>query len=915
MSNNLKLQVILDTVNRATAPLKQIQRGSNAAAQALRASRDQLKQLESAQKDLKGFANLKRTSQATSQSLNEQQRKVRDLTEQIKATDGPTKRLNQQRNAAIRQAGKLKTRYQNEQIQLQSLRSAIRNTDGMTGTFAKRQRDLSNNIRTANQQMEIQQKRLAVIAKRQRLAAEAAQRYQRATGNAGRMAGAGAGMLGAGVAKGYVAGRVLAPGVGWAEQMATVQAVGRFEVDDPRYKALKKQSRDLGANTAFSANEVGGGQEFLLRAGLSAAAIQASMRDVLDLALANNTELARTADIASNIGGAFKIDMEANGAMANIADVLSGTASRANVDLEMLGETMKYLGGAEDLKLTLEQAAAMSGLLGNIGIQGSQAGTTMRAMMNRLTAPAKLGRKAIESIGLQVADSNGDLRSMPDILRDISNATKNMGNVERKGILQHIFGAEAGSGMAELVSQMSSGALDNLINSLGNNAGENARMAKVMSDNVGGDLKALRSAWEEVGISITDTNNGPLRGLVQSITGVLRGVGNWIKENPRLSGMLAKLAGILIVLTTVGGALTLSLASMLGPIALIRYGMGLLSIQSGGLITSLLGLARSALPAVALGIKAVGLAIAATPVGWLLAAIALIAGAAFLIYKYWAPLKAFFVGFWQGFSGGIGESMSGIKSVLSMLWKFAPIRLVFEGIALVATWLWNGLKKLAVPIESTAAGLEKAGNLGAMFGTILSNLTMLLPNAISAFASWGNNLVDGIISGITGRLGDLKKSVTDMGANVSNWFKDKLGINSPSKVFANFGVNTMEGYERGLQRSEAKPLQKLDGFIEQLRGLGTGVVLSAAATGAIATPALPKQSSIANISSGIKLDTREPLSTREQNITVAGDTINITINAESGLNERDIADQISRMLDERDRRKAARVRSAFHDID
>ena len=79
---------------------------------------------------------------------------------------------------------------------------------------------------------------------------------------------------------------------------------------------------------------------------MSSEAIQASMRDVLDLALANNTELARAADIASNIAGAFKVDMEADGAMARVADILSGTASRANVDLEMLGETMKYLGGA-----------------------------------------------------------------------------------------------------------------------------------------------------------------------------------------------------------------------------------------------------------------------------------------------------------------------------------------------------------------------------------------------------------------------------------------------------------------------------------------------------------------------------------------------------------------------------------------
>ncbi|EWH02054.1 phage tail tape measure protein, partial [Halomonas sp. BC04] len=341
----------------------------------------------------------------------------------------------------------------------------------------------------------------------------------------------------------------------------------------------RAQSRELGGTTAFSATEVGSGQEFLLRAGMSAESIQASMRDVLDLALANNTELGRAADIASNIGGAFKIDFEQEGAMARVADILSGTASRANVNLEMLGDTMKYLGGAEDLELTMEQAAAMAGMLGNIGIQGSQAGTTMRAMMNRLTNPAKKGAAAIADIGLQVADANGNMRAMPDILRDISAATQDLGNVERKAILQNIFGAEAGSGMAELVNSMADGQLDEIIQALGENYGENARMAATMADNIGGDLKNLRSAWEEVGISIADTNNGPLRDLVQTVTAITRRVGDWIKANPELTGTIAKVAGALILITTAGGALTMMLASILGPIAMVRYALTLLSLN------------------------------------------------------------------------------------------------------------------------------------------------------------------------------------------------------------------------------------------------------------------------------------------------------------------------------------------------
>jgi len=137
----------------------------------------------------------------------------------------------------------------------------------------------------------------------------------------------------------------------------------------------------------FSAVDVGAGQEFLLRAGMQAQAVQSSMRDVLALAQANRMQLDRAADIASGIGGAFRVDMGQAGAMQRVADVLTGASARAKVDVEMLGETMKYLGAGSGLGLTLEQAAALSGLLGNVSIQGSQAGTTLRAMMTRLAAP------------------------------------------------------------------------------------------------------------------------------------------------------------------------------------------------------------------------------------------------------------------------------------------------------------------------------------------------------------------------------------------------------------------------------------------------------------------------------------------------------------------------------------------------
>ncbi|MDN7131766.1 phage tail tape measure protein [Halomonas sp. MC140] len=746
VARNLKLEVVLNAVDRATRPLRAIDRASSSTSQALRENRDRLKQLQSTQKNVNSFRTLTRQSTDTTTALREQQERIRRLSQQLRTHEGDSASLRAERAKAITQARTLTRRADEERQKLQRLRSALKENGFSTAELARDQRRLTTDMRQATQSVEEQQRRLKRLAEQQRNAARARGQYDRTMSMRNSMAGTGAGMVASGGAALYAGARLLTPGVAWAEQMSTLQAVGRFTADDERYQALRQQSRELGGSTAFSATEVGGGQEFLLRAGMSSEAIRASMRDVLDLALANNTELSRAADIASNIAGAFKIDMEADGSMSRVADILSGTASRANVNLEMLGETMKYLGGAEDLKLTMEQAAAMSGILGNIGVQGSQAGTTMRAMMNRLTNPAAKGAAAIANIGLQISDANGNMHAMPEILRDISQATADLGNVERKALMQDIFGVEAGSGMSELVNAMGSGQLDDIISALGDNMGENARMASTMADNIGGDLKNLRSAWEEVGISITDTNNGPLRELIQNVTTITRGVGSWINENPELASTIAKVAAMLAVLVTAGGALTLMLASILGPIALVRYGMALVGPQilmAGKGLLWLGGVFRT-----------VGMFFLANPIG---IAIASIAGAAYLIYRYWEPIKAFFSGLWQQVQNAFNIGISGVAKLL-MNWS--PLGLLYRGFT----------------IALSALGIE-------------------IPER---FTTLGGAIIEGLLVGLRNALASVRQVITELASGIANWFKEILGINSPSRVFERFGINIVEGMINGI---------------------------------------------------------------------------------------------------------------------
>ncbi|WP_447045326.1 phage tail tape measure protein [Vreelandella sp. H-I2] len=966
MARDLRLQVMLNAVDRVTGPLKRMREGAGKTGQAMRETRDQLKELQRQQSDLTSYRKANAALRTNSRAMRDAQNRNREYTQALERqreahvgiksgltvarreydrlakellnTKQPTDqlsaslerarvRLHGQQTEFDRSARSMKeyrnrTRNAGEEVKrltqnhatqterIRGLKTRLDEAGISTDNLGRSARELRTKEDRLNTSLQEQKRHLAEVAERQKRLTRARDQYQNSMGNVARAQGVGMGMLGTGMASGYAASRLLTPGVAWAEQMSTLQAVGRFGAEDERYQGLRQQSRDLGGSTAFSATEVGGGQEFLLRAGMSAEAIQSSMRDVLNLALANNTELARAADIASNIAGTFKIDMEVEGAMGRVGDILSGTASRANVSLEMLGDTMKYLGGAEDLDLTMQQAAAMAGLMGNIGIQGSMAGTAMRAMSNRLTKPAKEGRDAMEALNLSVADASGNMRDMPDILRDLNNATRDLGNVERRAMLSAIFGAEAGSGMTELVNGMADGQLDELINALQNNAGENAEMSRVMADNIGGDLKNLRSAWEEVGISITDTNDGPLRQLVQNITEITRGVGDWIKANPELTGTIAKVAAGMIALATVGGAVTMMMASILGPLLFTKFAMTTLGIKAGGLGKTLGWIAKTAIPWVAGALK--GLLIAIGPIGW---GIAAIAGAAFLIYKYWEPIKTFFVGLWQQVKAAFDEGVGGVARLLV---NWSPFGLIYNAIISTVERLGITVPEKfsdfgSMIVDGIIGGItSKVGELRNYVTGLASDIAGWMGDTVSGAVDVGKDISKGLGDGIESATGWARGAINRLTGGAEDEARERLDTHSPSRVFRSIGIDVAKGLANGIEGDSDGPLKQVRALANNLRNAAGGLILSAGlSTGAAASVD----------TSSIQIDARPPLQSH-----TSGDagsvTINLggfTVNAAPGMDEQALARlvgvEVQRALREAESKLAAAQRRNFHDND
>ncbi|HFP6859582.1 TPA: phage tail tape measure protein [Escherichia coli] len=552
-----------------------------------------------------------------------------------------------------------------------------------------------------NNQLERERQALARVTR-------ARERYSRAQETAGKLKTGGALAIGAAAAGGYAAGRFLQPAIGFGKEMSRVQALTRIDKNSPQFKALREQALKLGSETQFTASDAASGQSFLAMAGFTPQAIQAALPGVLNMALAGGVELGETADIGSNILTQFNLTADQ---MDRVGDTLTAAFTRTNTDLRALGETMKYTGPvAAKLGISLEEAAAMAGMLANNGLRGSDAGTAMRASLSRLASPPKAAADALKELGVSVADARGKMRPMEDVLLDLYKATQKYGQVDQASFFKDIAGEEAFVGLQTLVAAAGSGELQKLTRELQGARGEADRVAKVMADNLDGDLKNLDSAWEGLRIRISDLVDGPLRFVTQWFTRVLEKITSLAQAHPVLTRQLLIAGGALLAMTATIGSLSLVIGVLYGKLATLRLGFDILtrSMNVVRVLPALWGMVTGS-------VSLLGGAIGAlfSPVGLIVAALA---GAAVLIWKYWDPIRAFFAGVFSG----IMERLTPLRETFE---RFGP---VFDAIGSGISQVFNWFKSLLSPMESSKETLDKCTSAGEIFGNVLGGALQLV---------------------------------------------------------------------------------------------------------------------------------------------------------------------------------------------
>ena len=352
--------------------------------------------------------------------------------------------------------------------------------------------------------------------------------------------------------------------MGFEAAMSKVGAVSRASGEDLAMMTAK--ARELGATTVWSSTQAAEGMLFLAMAGFKANEVVEAMPGMLDLASAGGLELASAADIASNILTGFGLKAKD---MGRVADVMTNALTRSNVSVEMLGETMKYVAPvAADLGVSLEQTTAMTGKLGDAGIQASMAGTALRAIIGRLAAPPKAAQKALDKIGVSVKDAKGNMRDLPTILAEIHKKTEKMGNTVRAGILKDIAGEEAFSALSVLTKQAGTGELQKFVKEL-EESGSAARVAQQMNDNAAGAIKNLKSAMEEVSLTIGSVLTPYVKEYAERGAEVLKTVTDWAKANPELTATIVKITLGIGALIAIVGAMMLAFTLVSGPALLI----------------------------------------------------------------------------------------------------------------------------------------------------------------------------------------------------------------------------------------------------------------------------------------------------------------------------------------------------------
>lgn len=936
MANQLKLEVLLQAIDKVTQPIKAMTQGNKELARTFRATQEKLRELNKVQENIDGFRKLSKDMGLTSQQFKSAQEHVRTLAQQMNQIPQPTAAMSRAFQVAKQAAGDLKLRSSALHSHLNTMRERLDAAGVSTHHLAQHQRDLKSQILSTNQVLAQQQARLQLSGSQQQAIQVARARYDKGMQQRNQMLSGGTSMLGAGMAMGMPVFKMIKDFVGYEDAMTGIarqipgardEAGKLTETYRDMSEAIKQLSETVpipttqlvDMTTAAARMNVGAElfeqAEQVQRAGDKIAAASKQKAGIDELMGFNRTvammSVAFTAnpdEIAEDMGKIsknYKIPITQISRFADVINILDDKdIGKSNQIIDVLN---RISGVISLVNMSAKDAAALSSTLLTLSETPETAGTAINAIVQKFAAAEKGTKRfqeALKATGLTAqAVQKGMTIDATGTLFKIFDAIKTLPSDKQSGINFELVGQNHSDTLAKLVSK--SDELRRQINIANSEEAQGSIKREFLSK-----LDTLSSRWQILQNKIFnrsaeggETLREPLISLMDKIGKIVDQFHDWTKANPELAATVIKTTAILAGTVTVMGGLTLALAALFGPFIMFRLVMTTIGIKGGILISVFRGIGAilGSLPALFTTLMSTGLrAVSALGQGLLLlsrfliahplvAAISALAFGAIWVWNNWSSLGQKLNTLWNTITSGANHAWAALKNTTSELWYSIKTKV---------DALWATIK--------------------AQF----SGITHYFGNELPAvFTGFGKNILNGLANGITQALGPVKTAITGVAEQVINWFKEKLGIHSPSRVFAQLGQFTMLGLDQGLTDTQNEVFMTMQRFTKKLTAAGVFALGSAAMMHALPAAALIN-SHAANVAA-IVIDKRPTLKTNASRI---GDSIQnganhaasigavtINIHTQAGQDAQAIAREVSRQLEKIQHQAAARQRSQLMD--
>lgn len=577
------------------------------------------------------------------------------------------------------------------------------------------------------------------------------------------------------------------------------------------FEKLNSAAKNMGATTQFSASQAADALNYLALAGYSVDKSIDTLPTVLNLAAAGGMELGTASDMVTDAMSALG---EKAGTAESFVDKMAKTAQKSNTGVEQLGNAILTVGGtAKSLSGGVTEMNTALGVLANRGIKGAEGGTALRNVILALGAPTDKAAEALSSLGVSAYDSEGKMRPLNEVFKDLDASMEGMSEGDKTNILNDIFNkVDLKSAQALLAGCGEE--WDNLAYAIDNSEGAAADMAETMNDNLQGSLTMLSSALEGLQIELYEAFSGTLKEAVDVATECISQIVTGMQEN-----------GIPGAIAAAGDIATGFIETIIANAPSV--------LQSGyELISSLIDGFISNFPAVIVSISTMLSNILST----------IIDAMPTILQKGFDLISRFAIGMLQNLPQVISSIGQIITTVLGKLMDNLP-KMLEKGVQFI-TYLANGVLQnlpaiitaivnvIAQVINTIVSHLPDFLSKGIeIIGKLAAGLIQAIPKAVAAvpqiisgiinafkaqdWGSVGTNIISGIANGIRSAVGAVVEAAKGVASSAIQAAKNLLGIHSPSRVFAWMGEMCDQGLATGFIRNIPKTTAQMSAGLKK----------------------------------------------------------------------------------------------------